>query len=153
MSIISNSAISSKYEFKGTIKQVPIEYVFIDGEGQLRSKTKTLDYMPKTIQDVPPLDMDETKDADIVLLGAQHRRQLVPIAMYQDPFRVNLQGKLVLCEHPTRQHCKEIMEHYAHLEPWFGMEQEYVLFDPKTNRPLGWPLHGEPESQVSSITW
>lgn len=76
-----------------------------------------------------------------------YKDNLIPVAIYDDPFRPDQKGKLVLCEHPTRQHCIEIMEHYAHLEPWFGIEQEYILFDIKTNKPLGWPMNGEPEPQ------
>jgi glutamine synthetase len=108
--------------------------------------------MPKSIQDIPPLILfsdDDQKVANQDFFQTQH--QYKPVVMYDDPFRVEEKGKLVLCESPTRQECKMIMDHYAHLEPWFGMEQEYVLFDPKTNRPLGWPKHGVPESQVNLI--
>lgn len=82
------------------------------------------------------------------LLDTSYKHHLIPVALYDDPFRPDQKGKLVLCEHSTRQHCKEIMDHYAHLEPWFGIEQEYILIDIKTNKPLGWPLNGEPEPQV-----
>ncbi|OBZ86137.1 Glutamine synthetase [Choanephora cucurbitarum] len=118
---------------------IPIEYVFIDKEGNLRSKAETLHKIPTSIKDIPPLILQD-KDPDLL------EEQYQPIAMYRDPFRPQ-QGRLVLCEAPTRQRCLEIMDHYAHLEPWFGMEQEYVLFDPKTNKPWGWPQHGEPEKQ------
>jgi glutamine synthetase len=70
------------------------------------------------------------------LINITHRRYR-PVAMYNDPFRASLSGKFVLCESPTRQDFKDIMDHYASLEAWFGIEQEFVLFDPKTNKPLG----------------
>lgn len=129
--------------------KVPIDYVFIDNNNRLRSKTKTLDFMPKSFQDIPPLILFPDDDQKIAHQEFfQTQQQYKPVAMYDDPFRVSNQGKLVLCESPTRKECENIMDHYASLEPWFGMEQEYVLFDPKTNRPLGWPKHGVPESQV-----
>ncbi|CAO3642322.1 unnamed protein product [Mucor hiemalis] len=130
-----------------TIK-MPIDYIFIDDENQLRSKTETLDYIPKSIDDIPSLVLfpdDDHIDSNRDFFKT--RQQYKPIAMYDDPFRVSDKGKLVLCEMASRRECKKIMDHYASLEPWFGMEQEYVLFDPKTDRPLGWPKHGVPESQ------
>lgn len=115
--------------------KIPIEYIFFDKEGGLRSKSKVLSFSPTSIQDIPSLYSYPDQP---------------PVALYDDPFRPPY-GKLVLCQHPSRPHCKLIMEYYQHLEPWFGMEQEYVLFDPSTNKPLGWPKHGEPESQVNNI--
>lgn len=40
------------------------------------------------------------------------------------------------------------MEAYAEHKPWFGIEQEYMLIDPETTRPYGWPRLGYPEPQV-----
>ncbi|CAO3679022.1 unnamed protein product [Rhizopus stolonifer] len=109
----------------------------------LRSKSKTLDAIPTQLSDIPLLLIEEDeKLADLI----QPREPLIPVAMYDDPFRPK--GKLVLCQLSTRVDCKQLMDHYAHLEPWFGIEQEYVLFDPKTEKPLGWPLHGQPEVNV-----
>ena len=121
--------------------KTPVDYVFIDNENQLRSKTITLNKIPTSIQDIPTLYLKETNDKTL-------NSQYEPVVMYDDPFRVKEKGKLVLCDSIHRQECLDIMTHYVELEPWFGMEQEYVLFDPKTNRPLGWPKHGVPESQV-----
>jgi glutamine synthetase len=149
--VISNTQITSKHNnyIATTNIKVPIEYIFIDKNNQLRSKSRTLDFMPMTLVDIPPLYLyldDEQKKINSDLYT--NKQQYTPVAMYSDPFRTSYKGKLVLCESPTRQQCKDIMDHYTSLEPWFGMEQEYVLFDPKTNKPLGWPLHGEPESHV-----
>ena len=35
-------------------------------------------------------------------------------------------------------------------EPWFGLEQEYFLFNPITNKPMGFPTHGlqQPQGRV-----
>lgn len=40
------------------------------------------------------------------------------------------------------------MTTFADHHPWFGIEQEYMLMDPETERPYGWPKHGYPEPQV-----
>ncbi|KAG2230651.1 hypothetical protein INT48_005607 [Thamnidium elegans] len=147
--VISNAPITSRYDTPlNNATKVTIEYVFIDKNHQLRSKSKTINFIPTSLDQIPALNLfldEEQKKSTEDLHSSQ--QQYKPVAMYDDPFRVSSHGKLVLCESPTRQECKEMMEYYADLEPWFGMEQEYVLFDPKTNKPLGWPLHGEPESQ------
>ncbi|KAG1052421.1 hypothetical protein G6F46_001002 [Rhizopus delemar] len=124
------------------MKKTQIEYIFVDKYNELRSKSKTLDFIPTELSDIPLLSIEEDEHlADLL----KHTEPLIPVAMYDDPFRT--QGaKLVLCQLSSRVHCKEIMNYYSHLEPWFGIEQEYVLFDPKTEKPLGWPLHGQPEA-------
>ena len=40
------------------------------------------------------------------------------------------------------------MDAHADSHPWFGLEQEYMFFDPETEKPYGWPKHGYPEPQV-----
>ena len=49
--------------------------------------------------------------------------------------------------HPTntRSACVESYERFSHHEPWFGIEQEYTLFEGA--RPLGWPSNGFPAPQ------
>ncbi|XP_067129977.1 glutamine synthetase 2 cytoplasmic-like [Centruroides vittatus] len=131
-----------------------ITYVWIDGTGEkLRGKTKTLDFVPKTVRDVPLWQyagcgtyQAETSRSDMYL----H-----PVAMYKDPF---LKGcnKLVMCETYTldqkpsvnnkRRSCKEILEKVKEEKPWFGIEQEYTLLD-ANGRPLGWVERGYPEPQ------
>ena len=80
---------------------------------------------------------------------------LVPVAIYKDPFRRN-NNVLVLCEtfnfdhSPTatnkRLDCKKAMDLVKNEEPWFGIEQEYTLFD-MDGTPYGWPKGGFPGPQ------
>ncbi|KAI8993623.1 hypothetical protein BDB01DRAFT_715999 [Pilobolus umbonatus] len=132
-----------------------VEYVYIDDKQQLRSKSKTLNFIPKDIKDIPPLYVPYyTLHQATESTRYRDDLQLKPVVMYADPFRQG-NNKLVLCElyyttnnpHPSnhRPHCVKIMNYYSHLEPWFGMEQEYILFDPSTGKPYEWPQHGQPE--------
>ena len=73
--------------------------------------------------------------------------------MIPNPLRGD--GVLVLCEvnmpdgttHPSnmRAALRASAERFADQDAWFGMEQEYTLFE--GNRPLGWPDHGFPAPQ------
>lgn len=82
---------------------------------------------------------------------------LKPERCIQNPLRED-GNVLVLCEvmmpdgtpHPsnTRAHLRILAERFKKLEPWFGVEQEYTLFDLNGIRPLGWPNgHGYPAPQ------
>eukprot|EP00966_Prymnesium_polylepis_P031395 730313-Prymnesium_polylepis.1 len=94
---------------------------------------------------------------------------MVPCAVYKDPFRAGPSGKsndiLVLCDcykpdpdapngvgeaipTNTRVKCAMIMEKIKSEIPWFGIEQEYTLFEPDGVTPYGWPQGGEPGAQV-----
>ena len=74
--------------------------------------------------------------------------------MVSDPIRGG-DSLLVMCEvlnpdgtvHPTntRAHLREISEQYSNEEAWFGIEQEYTLFEGRN--PLGWPEGGYPAPQ------
>lgn len=73
--------------------------------------------------------------------------------LYQDPFE-GAPHKLVLCstldhkgcpaEANHRSECLKAMELARSERPWFTFEQEYYIIDPSTNKPLGWPEHGNP---------
>ena len=98
--------------------------------------------------------------------GSDSEVLLVPQAIYPDPFRAGPAGKsaniLVLCDcykpdpnapkgvgEPiptnTRVECAKIMDKVKAHEPWFGIEQEYTLFEPDGVTPYGWPVGGTPD--------
>lgn len=132
------------------------EYIWIDGQkptAKLRSKTKIIEGEQHNVADLPVWSFDgsstyqaEGKKSDLILK---------PVRLVQNPLRPDGRDVLVLCEvmnpdgtpHPsnTRAQLRGIAEKTAHEEAWFGLEQEYTLFE--GNRPLGWPDHGFPAPQ------
>ncbi|XP_015914705.1 glutamine synthetase isoform X2 [Parasteatoda tepidariorum] len=134
--------------------KVQCTYVWIDGTGEnVRSKTKTLDFVPKSPSELPIWDYDgsSTYQAE----GSNSDVYLYPVAIYKDPFRGG-NNKLVLCEtyrfnkQPTesnkRHSLVKAMEKAADFHPWFGLEQEYTLLD-VDGHPFGWPKQGYPGPQ------
>ena len=127
------------------------EYIWLDGQqptAKMRCKTRVL----KT-GETPPVwgfDGSSTEQAP----GEASDCVLQPVFTCKDPIRGG-SDILVLCEvmltdmtpHPsnTRAALREIAAKTAHLEPWFGIEQEYTFFE--GGRPLGWPANGFPAPQ------
>lgn len=121
-------------------------YVWIDGTGiKLRSKDRVLDKEPCDLKMIPKWSFDgsstgqaKTDDSDTLL---------IPSAMYRDPFRKS-PHVIILCETvhgdgaptPTnhRANCANILSSITDLDPWFGIEQEYTMFN-EEKWPLGWP--------------
>lgn len=155
MAIVSNASVLSKYLSLDQRGSVQVEYVWIDGFNQLRSKTKTVNKVPSSAAELPEWNFDgsstgqaEGHDSDVLIK---------PVAMFNDPFRSG-DNKFVICEtfnpdgtpHKTnhRHACNKIMQAHSDSQPWFGIEQEYMLIDPGTEKPYGWPKLGYPEPQV-----
>lgn len=137
------------------MKKVMAEYIWIDGQkptAKLRSKTKIIDGEVKSLADLPEWGFDgsSTYQAE----GKKSDLALKPVRFIQNPLRPD-GDVVVLCEvdmpdgtpHPsnTRAPLRPMVEKTLAQEPWFGMEQEYTLFE--GNRPLGWPDHGFPAPQ------
>ena len=47
----------------------------------------------------------------------------------------------------TRHIACGVFDKMLETKPWFAMEQEYVIMDPKTKRPFNWPENGFPSPQ------
>ncbi len=128
---------------------VKAEYIWVDGQkprAKLRSKTKILLKRPTSLAEIPDWGFDgssteqaETKNSDCALK---------PVAFIPDPIR----GEphiLVMCEvfnadgsvhkSNTRARLREAAEKYKAHDPWFGIEQEYTLYDADGVRPYRWP--------------
>lgn len=128
-----------------------VEYVWIGGFGDdIRSKSKTFHYEIHSINDVPDWNFDgsstglaQTEESEVILK---------PVSLFKDPFRGG-KNKIALCEtyysngKPTitnfRFYAKQVFsnENMTRFEPWFGVEQEYLIlksYGSKVNWPIGW---------------
>lgn len=141
------------------------EYVWIGGSmADLRSKARTLDFIPTKPEDLPTWNYDGSSTGQAP--GHDSEVYIIPRAIYKDPFRggdniivmcdtyeppkVNADGTLAAPKPlptNTRNACAEVMEKVAEHEPWFGIEQEYTLLNAQTKWPLGWPKGGYPAPQ------
>ena len=129
------------------------EYIWIDGtepSPSLRSKTKVL----PNGSDFPiwGFDGSSTNQAP----GSNSDCVLRPVFSCPDPISGGA-NKLVMCEvllpdmspHPTnnRAACAEVAAKHENQESWFGIEQEYTLFESDGKQPLGFPEGGFPAAQ------
>jgi len=140
------------------------EYIWIDGVGNVRSKSRTIN--------VAYSEEDRQKGRDIMkeLLtvklyedwnyygrstgqstSSDSEVLLKPVSVSLDPFR-KAPNVLVLCETfyadgttvktNTRTAAKKIFDQYSDSEPWYGLEQEFFIMKPtddgsKSIKPIG----------------
>lgn len=123
---------------------VRLEYVWIDNDFKLRSKVKVMyNTEINNIEDIPVWNYDgsstgqaEGNDSEVIIY---------PRSMFTS--RHDIFHVLVLCDTYTpentalltnnREQANYIFNKKLEEEPWFGIEQEYFIIDPKTNKPLG----------------
>lgn len=122
-----------------------LEYVWIDNSYNLRSKIKVIrNENIDSISNIPEWNYDGSStnqssgmDSEVII---QPQRMF---SSKKDPFHI-----LVLCDTYTpngeilrtnhRYNATKIFNKNLEAKPWFGMEQEYFIIDPKTNKPLGY---------------
>lgn len=122
-----------------------VEYVWIDLHSHYRSKCKVIPHLVECVSDVPEWNFDGSSTKQST---SEDNTEIVlnPVAIFNDPFRGS-NHKIVLCDCYDTNH-KPILSNTRHsseiifsmkkeLEPWFGMEQEYFICDPKSGYPLG----------------
>ena len=141
-----------------------LEYIWLDGAKpqQIRSKTKivksewaTEDLLRqykngKLSASVWNYDGSSTYQAET----SNSELLLIPKNYFLNPFTKS--SIIVFCEvcnidgtpHSTNTRSKMVdtLNKYDD-ETMYGWEQEYFIFDNKTNKPLGWPTEGEPREQ------
>jgi len=152
-STISNTANLQKFmslDQRGTILA---EYIWIDSDNGVRSKTRTIFKEPKSVEDLPEWNFDGSSTGQAP--GEDSDVYLRPVAIFPDPFRGG-KNILVLTEcwnadgSPNkfnhRHECNKIMEANKEHKPWFGLEQEYTVFN-EHGYPYGWPKGGFPGPQ------
>ena len=146
-----------------------VTYVWIGGQKELRSKTKTLPKFTNTkkyskleeddertqyiVSELPDWNYDgsSTNQAE----GKFSEIIIKPQRIFKDPFREG--GLLVMCdtylpnglphETNTRFNANLTFKEKLNEEPWFGIEQEFFVMKKGTKTPLGFPENGFPEKQ------
>ncbi len=136
------------------MNQYYLEYIWLDGNDpqNLRSKSKVV--LAKGEDKIKlsnwNFDGSSTNQADT----SKSELILVPVVKYKNPFINN--GFLVMCEvyHPNMtphvSNKRQILQDTVlngDKETMYGFEQEYIIYDRNTDRPLGWPKDGFPSPQ------
>ena len=126
-----------------TSNPVILEYVWLDGKSNLRSKYKTIYCDNVTLSNIPNWNYDgsstyqaTTENSEIIL---------APCSIYKNPFFQDNNSYIVMCSTyytnniPTntnnRHDANLVFNKQLELEPWFGIEQEYFMFNRKTHKP------------------
>ena len=135
--------------------KIKAEYIWMDGHKpteKLRSKTKILNEKVNNVSNLPMWGFDGSSTMQAT--GQNSDCLLEPVKFISDPIRGG-NNIIVLCEvfnadgtvHKTntRAGLRELAEKHKEQESWFGIEQEYTLF--QGIKPLGWPDNGFPAPQ------
>ena len=132
------------------------EYVWVDADGNTRSKTRTLT-PDKTaeVSTLPDWNFDGSSTGQAP--GDDSEVILKPQRIFKDPFRIRSDDQdniLVMCDTwtpdgvalPTNTRAPAAEAFVGHEDevPWFGLEQEFTLFNLDQVTPLGWPKGGMP---------
>ncbi len=130
-----------------------LEYIWLDGyepTQSMRSKTKIVDSSKFSgkLEECPiwSFDGSSTRQAP----GGASDCLLKPVFICPDPDRKN--AYLVMCEVLNADGKPHLSNGRATIDDddtdfWFGFEQEYTLWNPETNKPLGFPADGYPAPQ------
>ncbi|XP_077483548.1 glutamine synthetase-like isoform X1 [Amblyomma americanum] len=148
MATLRQQAFKKYLELDQPDDQVFCTYVFVDGKLEnLRSKMRVLSYEPQTPEDCPASTFCGVGTSQWPDVDVNSELFLAPVALFRDPFHGG-RNKLVLCEvlnsdhQPnetnTRRPCRNAMEAAKDEDPWFGIEQEYVILE-RNGVPIGWP--------------
>jgi glutamine synthetase len=131
-----------------------LEYIWLDGNSpqQLRSNTKVVEAKNEDKIKLSNWNFDgsstsqaETSKSELILN---------PVNKFKNPFLEN--GFLVMCEvyypdgkrHETNNR-STLVDSVREFDQktMYGFEQEYIIYDMETGKPLGWPQDGYPRPQ------
>ncbi len=132
-----------------------LEYIWLDGykpTQNLRSKTLVQRNFSGNLEDCPTWSFDgsSTQQAE----GNDSDCLLKPVAIFPDPERSN--GYLVMNEVLNADGTPHLSNARSTIDDddndfWFGFEQEYFLWDPVTNSPIGFPENGSQGQYYCSV--
>ena len=128
-----------------------LEYIWLDGTEpmqQLRGKTRIEADFSGELDDCPMWSFDGSSTGQAE--GNSSDCLLKPVAIFPDPQRAN--AYLVMTEVLNADGTPHETNGRATIDDddndfWFGFEQEYFLWDPETDKPLGFPAEGNPPPQ------
>jgi len=137
-------------------ESVLAEYVWVDADGNTRSKTRTLPAKKaEAVENLPKWNFDGSSTNQAP--GDDSEVILRPCRIFRDPFRPRSDGVsnvLVMCDTYTpsgdaletnfRAIAEKSFVGMDDEEVWFGLEQEFTLFNLDEKTPLGWPVGGMP---------
>ncbi len=131
---------------------IQIEYVWLDGKNTIRSKMKVMKKSSSVIMNLfttPKWNYDGSSTYQAFTESSEVF--LYPVKLYDNPFVKSGTGYIALCK-TSDPHCsvtvaENIFKQKPSDLPMFGLEQEFFIIDNDTNKPLGWPINGEPKSQ------
>jgi glutamine synthetase len=128
-----------------------LEYIWLDGykpTQSLRSKTKIVKSFSGKVEDLDNWSFDGSSTEQAP--GGSSDCILKPVFTCPDPQRKD--AYLVMCEvldskgKPHESNGRALIQDDDN-DFWFGFEQEYFLWDPETDKPLGFPKGGYPAPQ------
>jgi len=113
--------------------KVSLEYIWIGGKGEFRSKIKIMTVCRELVlEDIPEWNFDGTSTQQANSLDTEV--MLKPVKFVKSPFHlVHCESYLVLCEAYSstlvniRDQAKKIFGTCPEKVPWFGLEQEYFM--------------------------
>tara|TARA_B100001287_G_C22613734_1_gene496462 strand:- start:35 stop:1090 length:1056 start_codon:yes stop_codon:yes gene_type:complete len=134
-----------------------IEYVWIGGKGELRSKIKVINeyYTYNDIcnnSKIKPYYLEKFKwnydgSSTEQANGDDSEITLNPVRIFYNPDNYDYANSFILlcdtycsngepAKYNNRKLAKEIFDKDLSQKPWFGLEQEYFLMDPYTRKPI-----------------
>ncbi len=133
------------------MSKTKLEYIWLDGyqpTQSLRCKTKVVRNFDGTLGGCPGWSFDGSSTEQAT--GHSSDCLLQPVALFPDPDRKN--AYLVMCEVLSPDGTSHDSNGRATIEDddndfWFGFEQEYFLWNPENDKPLGFPASGYPGPQ------
>lgn len=125
------------------------EYIWLDVSSNFRSKARTLHEDQVSLDTLPYWNYDGSSTGQAK--GDDSEITLKPVSYYNCPFRGKLHGNnniIVLCatydkdgnalDNNNWEFANELFNKDLDQKPWYGLEQEYFIIDPKTNKPVGY---------------